>query len=152
MAHSAISGSARSLRAKTTPAPRPGVLVVDDEPLVRRFIQLVAEQQGFAAWPAANGYEGVQLFRRHHQEIALVLLDVRMPGLDGPQTLAALQNIKPAVECCFMTGQAGEYTLAKVLARGASRVFLKPFDLTEIRLFLRELASHGPSRGARAPA
>jgi hypothetical protein len=51
-----------------------------------------------------------------------------------------------------MTGQAGEYTLAKLLARGASRVFLKPFDLTEIRLFLRELASHGPSRGARAPA
>ena len=128
------------------------ILVVDDEPLVRKFIQLVVEQQGFAVWSAANGHEGVQLFRHHQQEIGLVLLDVRMPGLDGPQTLAALQNVNPAVECCFMTGQAGEYTFAELLARGASRVFLKPFDLTEIRLFFRALVSGGQRWGARAPA
>ncbi len=61
-----------------------------------------------------------------------MLLDVRMPGMDGPQTLAALKRINPAVLCCFMTGYAGDYTGEGLLALGAVRLFEKPFQLDEI--------------------
>ena len=64
--------------------PSHGILVVDDEAGVLRVLDLVLRQQGFAVWPAAGGVEAVELYRRHREAIDVVLLDVCMPGLDGP--------------------------------------------------------------------
>ena len=70
----------------------------------------------------------------------MVLLDVRMPGMDGPQTLASLQRIDPAVVCCFMTGHAGGYTADGLLALGAVRLFEKPFRLDDMAQALWQTA------------
>jgi CheY-like chemotaxis protein len=131
----ALRSPGRSPRVKAAPQPKPGVLVVDDQASVRQLLQLVFEQQGCRVWLAANGQEGLQLYEEHQPEITLVLLDVRMPGLDGPQTLTALQAIDRTVVCCFMTGQSGDHTETELLARGATRVFAKPFNLGELRAF-----------------
>src|SRR5262245_38350934 len=85
----------RSIRERTAQQPRVGILIVDDEPLVRKSLELALPQQGFTVWLARNGNEAVQVYQQHCPEIAVVLLDVRMPGLDGPQTLAALQKVNP---------------------------------------------------------
>jgi DNA-binding response OmpR family regulator len=114
---------------------------VDDESVIRDLLQIALQQQGFVVWAAANGHEAVQLYQRHRQKIALVLLDVRMPGLDGPETLAALRHLDPAVVCCFMTGEAGAFTEAELLQQGAARVFPKPFALAELRAAVCELAT-----------
>jgi CheY-like chemotaxis protein len=129
------------LRPVHTQQRKPGILVVDDEPAVRALLQIALRQDGFAVWLAANGREAVQLYQRHRREIALVLLDVRMPGLDGPRTLAALQALCPMVVGCFMTGAAGDYTEVDLLQQGAVRVFPKPFALGELRAALRQLAT-----------
>ena len=50
---------------------------------------------GFTVWSAANGPAALEVYRRQQDDIAVVLLDVRMPGLDGPQTLAELQRLNP---------------------------------------------------------
>jgi FixJ family two-component response regulator len=50
----------------------------------------------------------MKIYGQHRRSSALVLLDVRMPDWDGPQTLAALQKFDPAVRCCFLTGDAGD--------------------------------------------
>ena len=71
---------------------RPGVLVVDDDHIVRIMVQLALERNGFDVWLARNGREAIELYRRHAEEIAVLLLDVRMPGLDGIQTLEVLRN------------------------------------------------------------
>jgi CheY-like chemotaxis protein len=144
----AIASLASVSRVKATRRCKPGILVVDDELLVRRLLKLVLEQQGFTVWLAGNGHEGLRLFQQHQSDVALVLLDVRMPGLDGPQTLAALQELDPTAVCCFMTGHAGDYTEPELMAQGATRVFAKPFDLIELRSFLWQLTAKTKRRGA----
>jgi CheY-like chemotaxis protein len=68
-----------------------------------------------------------------------VLLDVNMPGLDGPTALAWIRRIDPQVRCCFMTGFSAEHSAEELMALGAVRVFDKPFRLDEIIRTLAEL-------------
>ena len=110
----------------------PGVLIVDDESPVRSLLEVALRKHGFAAWTAANGEQALHLYEPHRSEIDLVLLDVRMPGLDGPQTLAALRRFNPDILCCFMSGDSGTYSVEALLELGAARVFKKPFSLSEI--------------------
>lgn len=117
----------------------PAILVVDDEPLIRELLRLVLQQRGFRVLLAADGREALALYQAERSTIALVLLDVRMPGLDGPQTLDALRQVNLAVRACFLTGHAGDYTEEELLQRGALRVFAKPFHATELEAGLRQV-------------
>jgi CheY-like chemotaxis protein len=121
---------------------KPGVLVVDDEHLVRIMVQLGLERNGFEVWLAGNGREALDLYREHREQIAVVLLDVRMPGLDGPGTLAALRKLNPDVPACFMSGDPGVYAPEELRQRGAAYVIAKPFHLDQLANILRLLA-HG---------
>ncbi len=117
-----------------------GILVVDDDECVRRVVGIGMRQQGFAVWVAASGEEALDLYRRHRPAIDLILMDVRMPGLDGPQTLAALQELNPQVRCCFMSGDPGSYTEGRLRGLGGAAFLQKPFPLAEVARMLWELA------------
>jgi DNA-binding response OmpR family regulator len=119
------------------PGDRPGVLVVDDEHMVRAMVQLGLERQGFNVWQACGGREALRLYRKHRDDIAVVLLDVRMPGLDGPQTLEALRELNPEVRACFMSGDTGGYGPVQLRQRGAACVIAKPFRLEDLANVLR---------------
>ena len=108
---------------------KPLVLVVDDESALRSVLALVLPRWGVEVLEAGCGDEAVELYRQHGDEIVLVLMDVNMPGPSGPETLEALQQIKPEVRCCFMTGNLGSFTGEELLRRGAESVIDKPFDL-----------------------
>jgi CheY-like chemotaxis protein len=118
----------------------PGILIVDDEPAIRQLLQMSLEVQGFRVWAAANGAEAVQLYQLHRAAIAVVLLDVIMPGLDGPRTLEALEQFDPGVCCLFMSGNLGAYTEQELLRRGARGLVSKPFVLETLAEQLRGLA------------
>jgi CheY-like chemotaxis protein len=130
---------------------KPGILVVDDDAAVRLLLDVGLRQHGFAVWLAADGREAIQVYQQDHSAIDLVLLDIRMPGLDGPQTLIALRRLNPQIQCCFMTGQAGNYRLDELLALGAARVFAKPFQLTELAQTLATLIAPGVAAGPCLP-
>jgi CheY-like chemotaxis protein len=120
----------------------PEVLVVDDEPLLLQMLGLALPCHGFAVHKAGGGRQALDLYRQHRESIRVVLLDVRMPGLDGPQTLAALREIDPGVRCVFMTGYAADSLADELLALGAEQVVEKPFrDLAALAATLREVAS-----------
>lgn len=121
-----------------------GVLVVDDDDLVRALLRAAFRQQQFAVHEAADGEEAVRIYERHGQDIDVVLLDVRMPRLDGPHTLAALERLNPKVCCCFMSGDLGGYTEEELLAMRAARVFRKPFVTDDLAEGIRQLARRGP--------
>src|SRR6516165_1997758 len=114
------------------PHDKPGVLVVDDQPFVRCLLQLGLERNGFDVWLAADGREAIRLYRKHRDDIAVVLLDVHMPGLDGPQTLDALRELNPEVRACLMSGDAGIDDPEGLRQRGAARVIVKPFMLEDL--------------------
>jgi CheY-like chemotaxis protein len=81
---------------------------------------------------ASNGREANDVYRQHGQHIAVVILDVCMPGLDGPQTLDALRKHNPEIQACFMTGNPDHYEPDELLQRGAAFVVAKPFLLDEL--------------------
>src|SRR4051812_45849925 len=111
--------------SQSNPVTAQGILIVEDEDTLRRVISRRFQMAGFRVWEARDGAEAAELFRVFRDEITGVLLDVRMPGLDGPTTLQRIRAINPAVTACFMTGYSDRYTVDDLLDRGAAEVFLK---------------------------
>ena len=124
---------------------KPGVLVVDDSAHVRDLLKAGLDRDGFQVWLAADGREALARYREHRHEIAVVLLDVRMPGLDGPATLDGLRAVAPDVPACFMSGDTGNYGTDELIRRGASCVVAKPFRLDLLAAVLRLLAQGAPA-------
>jgi CheY-like chemotaxis protein len=141
----AESGQPAGGTTSVLPLPqRPGVLVVDDEHLVLAMLQLSLERNGFDVWLAGSGCEAIHLYQVHRNQIDVVLLDVRMPGLDGPATLDALRDLNPDVQVCFMSGDTGAYEPEALLKRGAAHVIAKPFRLDDLAKGLRRLVRGEP--------
>jgi two-component system, OmpR family, response regulator len=116
-----------------TPSQRPSsVLVIDDNPHVLAVLAAGLPQFGVTALTAASGAEAVALLQARRPWVGLALLDVAMPGMDGPDTLLALRAVEPGLRCWFMTGGPGGYTTEGLLALGAERVVLKPFVLSRL--------------------
>ncbi|MGL4551062.1 MAG: response regulator [Gemmataceae bacterium] len=122
-------------------ATAPGVLIVDDEPSVRQVLEMVCTRSGMRPFATGCGMEAATLYQRHRDEIQLVLLDVNMPTIDGPGTLARLRQVAPDVRVCFMSGATGRYTVEGLLALGAERFYEKPFQFDRIGQELYTLAS-----------
>ena len=106
------------------------VLVVDDQPGIRRLLMEVLTEEGYVVYTAANGYEGMQ--KAKDLNPALILMDMKMPGMDGIETLRELKNINQSDRVIMMTayGELGLVNIAKEL--GAYAYVTKPFDIIEL--------------------
>jgi carbon storage regulator CsrA len=131
-------------------APKYGILIADDEQCVRSLLTTVMQEQGFAVWLAADGQEAIELYQRYRKHIDVVLLDVRMPGLDGPQSLAILRKMNPAIRCCLMSGDLGSYAETVLRSLGAAALIRKPFLSSDVARMLWELASNAERSPAKA--
>jgi CheY-like chemotaxis protein len=125
-----------------------GMLVVDDN---QSFLAMLGEglrPYGLQVWLAAGAQEALRIYQKDHAQIGAVLLDVSMPGLDGPETLGLLRKINPTLTCCFMNGISSPYTERELLSLGGHRVLKKPFLLTEVYQFVQRMAKSDPVRTA----
>lgn len=133
-----------SSRGKNTPgspySERPGILVVDDEPTIRNLVQATLSRAGFQVHVAADGANALRIYRSRQRQIAVVLVDVRMPGQDGPEVLRELRRLNPQVRCCFMSGELGRYSEHELQELGAAVIFRKPFRLADLTTILWLLA------------
>jgi CheY-like chemotaxis protein len=116
------------------------VLIVDDEPDIRRIAKLsLSRVGGMEVVEAANGAEA--LVRAKADKPDAVLLDVMMPGLDGPSTLARLRE-DPAtsgIPVVFLTAKAIAAERERLKVLGAAGVLTKPFDPMTLARELRAL-------------
>jgi CheY-like chemotaxis protein len=118
-----------------------GILVVDNDGGVRRLLNASLQRQGFEVWLAADGQAALETYWRYGTLIDVVLLDVGMPGLDGPQTVTALRQLEPRLRFCFMSQGLSDYTDQDLRELGAAAVIHKPFHLADAMPLLWELAA-----------
>jgi CheY-like chemotaxis protein len=127
----------------------PVVLVVDDEPAVRAALGAMLAHFEYVPLLAVGGVEALELLQLHHNRIAVVVLDVRMPGMDGPATFDALRELAPALPCVFLSGDTGGYAAGELLARGAAEVLDKPVGLHAFGAAIERAIGSVPTRGER---
>jgi CheY-like chemotaxis protein len=87
------------------------VLVVEDEPMVRKTVTLALKRLGFTVLAAEDGVEGVKVFQQHQDEIRCVLCDLTMPRMNGWETLTALRKLAPGLPVILASG----YSEAQVM-------------------------------------
>lgn len=112
------------------------VLVVDDQFGIRVLLQEVLERDGYQMFLAANGEEALWLIDREHPD--LVLLDMKIPGMDGIEILSNIRKFDASLKVAMMTAY-GELDLVKeATALEAIGHFTKPFDIDDVRMFVRD--------------
>lgn len=125
--------------------PPPRVLVIDDEPQIRRFLDISLRAQGYRVLQAGTGEEGLALLAGQGAE--LVVLDIGLPDLDGHEVLRAIREWS-AVPVIMLTVRAGEAEKVAALDAGANDYVTKPFGVQElmarIRVLLRQHAATTP--------
>lgn len=107
------------------------VMVVDDRRGIRRLLQEVLQGAGYYVVTAAGGKEALERIVR--LSVDLVLLDMKMPGMNGLDTLTMLKRVRPDVTVLIMTAYEELEVLNEAQRRGASGHISKPFDIEDIK-------------------
>ncbi len=103
------------------------ILVVDDEPAVRSVAREMLEGQGFAVLSAADGVEGVELFRRHADEIMAVVLDMMMPRMGGEAAYREMRKTRSDIPVILSSGYNEQDAINRFAASGAAAFVQKPY-------------------------
>lgn len=105
------------------------VLVVDDEAMIRHTAKEILETCGYSVLLATDGQEGLDIFRRHHREISVVLLDMLMPKMSGKETYLEIKKIDPNLKVLFSSGFKQDERVEEVLQLGVQGFVQKPYTL-----------------------
>ncbi len=118
---------------------KPRLLVVDDDPVICHACRRIFSDQGFEVEESTDAREGLK--RATEEDYAGILLDIKMPGIDGIQFLEELRKHKPALPVLIMTGYPSLSTAAAAVELGASGYITKPFTPAKIRRSVQEMLS-----------
>ncbi|MGC4081043.1 MAG: ATP-binding protein [Vicinamibacterales bacterium] len=108
------------------------VLVVEDEPLLRRFASAALARLGYDSITAQDGEEAITLFRAQHQQLAGVLLDLKMPRKSGREAFLAFQEIDPGVPVLICSGYGDNEEAQGLISLGARGLLPKPYRVADL--------------------
>ncbi len=124
------------------------VLVVDDEEVIRDFFK--RSLTGYRVITAASGEEAIEIIKKDKPD--LVLLDIKMPGIDGIQTLKEIKQIDENIAVIMLSAYATLQTNLEAVRLGAHDSIAKPFDLNEMKAVIQSaLISKGESKEPLTP-
>lgn len=112
------------------------MMLVDDEERFLSTTKKLLSKKGFEVMTAKSGPDALDILREHN--IHVVILDVKMPGMDGIETLKAIKRNYPLVEVIMLTGHATVESAIDGLKSGAADYLMKPTDIGDIILKARE--------------
>lgn len=113
---------------------KPLALIVDDAPDTRTILRALASQRGFEVIEAEDGALALEAARSQRPD--LILLDIRMPNMNGLEALEEIREEDPNVSVVIISGESDEETLEEALSLGATNFLHKPFDPEEVRFVL----------------
>jgi len=108
------------------------VLVIDDDPLIRKTLSSYLSKKGFEASVAEDGEEGIQKYEEHIPD--LVILDIRLPDADGLEVLGRIREKNPNASIIIMTAYDDMKTTIEAIKSGAFEYLVKPLDYVELGL------------------
>ena len=113
------------------------ILIAEDDDDVRDSTQQILQKLGYKVFTARNGAEAVEVFRQV-KNVDLVLLDMIMPILNGPEAAALISTIKPDIPFVFATGYATESHIQEIKSLEKASILQKPFDTAQLAQKLRQ--------------
>ena len=120
----------------------PTVLLVEDEPALRDLAALILEGEGYLVLQAGDGGEAITVAERHRGPIDLLLTDVVMPRVSGPELAQRLRALRPGLEVLYMSGYNDRRLMSRGLEEASVNLLAKPFTPDELAEQVAQLTSH----------
>lgn len=113
------------------------ILIVDDQTGIRLLLNEVFKKEGYQTLLAANGQQALQQAKETPPDV--VLLDMKIPGMDGIEILKHLRKLQQDIRVIMMTAYGELDVIEESIDNGARCYFTKPFDVFEIRDAVKEM-------------
>ena len=101
--------------------------MIDDEEDICDVVETLLGARGMRVLTATSGLAGIELFEQHAADIDLVLLDLTMPGITGPETLRAIRSIRHDARVVFSSGYSSDTMDSTLAEQGAAGFLHKPY-------------------------
>ena len=108
------------------------ILVVDDEPIMRKIAVNVLQNSGYTVMAAEDGNQALQIFKQHYRDIKLVLLDLLMPDISGKETYIQMKKINPDVCVLLVSGAERDKRIKELLKMGVKAYIEKPYTFPQL--------------------
>ena len=115
------------------------VLVVDDEPEIRKLVSAMVGQVGYTVLTADSGEHALTLYRHHKEAIDLLITDVVAPGMSGPMLADQLTALQPGLKVLFISGYDNTQVVQKYVVEKGHALLTKPFTLEQMQAKVREI-------------
>jgi two-component system response regulator PilR (NtrC family) len=112
------------------PSRKPRILVIDDETDIREALDAILSSTGYEVSTAESGAAAVE--RAEREPFDLAITDLRMPGLSGVDTVAALRRIRPGLAVIVLSGYVSDESALRCCEGGATQLMSKPFDIDDL--------------------
>ena len=122
----------------------PNILVVDDEAAIRESLKDWLMEDGYSVALAIDGENAIAMVQESQYDV--ILLDLKMPGIDGLETMRRIKEISPDSEVLMMTAYASVDTAVQAMKEGAFDYLVKPFDPDEVDLQIKKILAHREMR------
>jgi two-component system, cell cycle sensor histidine kinase and response regulator CckA len=129
---------------------RKTVLVVDDEPEIRKLVGAMVTQFGYAVLTADSGDHALMIYKNHKAPIELLITDVVAPGMSGPMLADKLTALQPDLKVLYISGYDNTNVVQKYVVEKGHALLAKPFSLGELQNKVTELlrpVAHSNARG-----
>ena len=115
------------------PQRRPTVLIVEDELALRKLVRRVLEDDGKRVLDAGNGHEALGVLEHEGERVDLMITDVVMPGMNGPELVAKVAARWPALRVIYSSGYSDSRLAGRGFDEGKVDLLRKPYTLEELR-------------------
>ena len=142
------SGSVDSVDHQPMEQAKQTILVVEDEEMVRGLICEVLRREGYRVVPCSDAAEGIDASKRHGPGIDLLLTDVVMPGMNGPEMATRIQENLPQLRVVFMSGYSQQALSKEVQVDRSFEYLQKPFTLKTLTQKLTKVLGNGEAQAS----